>query len=146
MSASSAKFSAKEKKLIRRYLIWCYKTTKESLEKIDRKATQLAVDSFIFDQINKIKWPHEGSVQDQYQKLIHDFKDYIDKKENDYNAGKFIDSRKINTKPDYLYLQNRLASIEKAIVHFLGASELAQIEDLYEEEMTQRILQSRDYT
>jgi len=37
----------KEKNLLRRYLIWCYKTTKEELDKVDRYFTQDVADAYI---------------------------------------------------------------------------------------------------
>lgn len=49
-------------------------------------------------------------------------------------------------KEDYAYLYERFCAIEKAIVHFLGKKELARIEFLYEQEMTSRILQSKEHS
>lgn len=39
------------KDLIRRYLLWAFKTTKESFERIERKTTQLMVDEYILERI-----------------------------------------------------------------------------------------------
>lgn len=70
------KFDKEKRRLIRRYLIWCYKTTREE-----------------FDG----------------------------------------------------YLKNRLEAVEKAIEHFLGKDDLNNIQMLYENEMTNRILQARGH-
>ena len=44
---------AKEiKNLKKRYLIWFYKTTKEALDKIERKFTQMEIDKFILKELN----------------------------------------------------------------------------------------------
>jgi len=37
--------------LIRRYLLWFFKTTKESFERIERKTTQLMVDEYVLGRI-----------------------------------------------------------------------------------------------
>ena len=139
-------FTENEKRLIRRYLVWCFKTTKESLERIDRKHTQLVVDRCLFDELNRIQWPANAETREGYKKLVDDFKDYMDKKEKDLVAAKFVGPNKKQLKPDYIYLKQRLQGIERAIVNLLGKKELASIEDLYEKEMTQRILQAREHS
>jgi len=47
-------FSLDQKNLIRSYLVWCYKTTKEDLDKIDRYFTQNHVDNFILSRLKKL--------------------------------------------------------------------------------------------
>lgn len=49
------------KKLKTRYLVWLYKTTKERLDRIDRKFTQLEVDRFILRELEKDlrQFPHD---------------------------------------------------------------------------------------
>ena len=118
------------KNLIRRYLIWGYKTTKESFERIERKTTQLKVDEYISRKLNYKKVNNKD-----YQKLIHEFELYI--------KNKIKEKRTYH--PQYLYLKNRLTAIEEAIKYFLGKKELTKIEKIYEQEFVERILKARDH-
>ncbi len=136
------KLTSYEKKLIRRYLIWCYKTTKESFERIERKFTQLLVDDFVADELKSLK----GSIQNDLVDHIVGFEEYMNKKEMSALTEKFADPKQGIFNKDYLYLKIRLGAVEKAIVHFLGKRELSAISKLYEEEMTERILNARDPT
>ena len=123
-----------QKNLVRRYLIWAYKSTKESFERIERKTTQLIVDEFILDHLSKNKLDVPGA-----------FKAYIAQKHKEELKLKFTGADKKKLHPEYLYLKNRLAAIEVAIKYFLGNKELGRIAGLYEEEFTRRILEARDH-
>ena len=140
-----AGFVLAEKRLIRRYLIWCYKTTKEELERTDRKFTQLEVDQFILDALPKISPEIQGATREQYLREIGKFEEYKNKKQEEALTQKFFDQTKKIPHVHYLYLKNRLRAVEKTIDYFLGKRELKRIELLYEEEMTQRILQAREH-
>ena len=120
--------------LIRRYLLWAYKSTKESFERIERKTTQLIVDEYILDHLSKKK-----------AAIPAEFKTYIANKRKDELKLKFADAGRKKLNPEYVYLKNRLAAIEAAIRHFLGDKELKRIEKLFEEEFTRRILESREH-
>lgn len=135
-----------EKKLIRRYLLWCYKTTKEEVDRIDRKFTQLKVDRYILDDLLQAKRAVPAVLRDDYHKLVDDFKLYIQKKKNDAESLKFIKAPEALLSPSYAFLKNRLAAVECAIGSFLGVKELKAIKFLYEEEMTKRILEAREHT
>ncbi|MCA9406907.1 MAG: hypothetical protein KC684_10240 [Candidatus Omnitrophica bacterium] len=135
------KLTPKEKNLTRRYLIWCYKTTKEELDKIDRYYTQLPADRFILDQLKKSK----DYKDKNYRALVDGFSDYMDKKKANVDEKKFSDKKCAHLKTEYLYLKNRFQAIERAIIRFLGKTQLAKIEELYEVEMTQRILSAREH-
>ena len=130
-----------DKNLIHRYLVWCYKTTKESLDKIDRYYTQLQVDEFILKHLRNKK------IKDAaYAHLVDSFEEYMLKKKKNVDKQKYADEAQAILRSDYVYLTNRFLAIEKAIVHFLGKKQLAVIENLYEKEMTLRILQTREHT
>jgi hypothetical protein len=116
--------SLHHRNLIRRYLYWAYKSTKESFERIERKTTQLRVDEFILDHFAREKWD-----------MPDEFKSYVTAKQKE--------QKKFN--PEYLYLKNRLSAIEEAIKYFLGAKELKRAQQLFEEEFTRRIWESRDH-
>jgi hypothetical protein len=137
------KISNDQKALIRRYLVWCYKSTKESVDWIERKFTQAAVDRFVLVRLEKRKAP--TSAKGDYQKRIDDFKVYISDKEREGLKQKFVEGKTKDFSPEYLYLRNRLTAVEDAIRHFLGPRELARIRFLYEQEMTRRILESKEH-
>jgi len=134
----------REKDLMRRYLVWCYKTTKEELDKIDRYFTQLIADDFTLKQLQGTQG-YKSSVDKDYKNLVDQFKLYMDKKESSVLKKKFKDHKRTKLNPDYHYLWSRFAAIEKTIKHFLGVKELAKISLLYEQEMTRRILQAREH-
>ena len=124
------------KNLKKRYLIWFYKTTKEALDKIDRKFTQADIDKFILDELKK---------EDKNKKLsfyIDEFDRYIQNKENN---GLNLKYEFKGLKPQYEFLAFKLKAIEKAITKELGKSVLLEIKNAYEEEMTKRILQEREH-
>ncbi|MBF0385083.1 MAG: hypothetical protein HQL27_04345 [Candidatus Omnitrophica bacterium] len=137
--------SSEEKGLIRRYLTWCYKTTKESLDRIDRYFTQHTVDNFMLSELNKGSDYKSRDRNAKYYDLVQSFIFYMDKKYNNALAEKFEDVQHTIETPNYKYLKNRLKAIEKAICHFLGKPELGRINNLYESEMTKRIFESRDH-
>lgn len=132
--------------LIRRYLLWCYKTTKEELDRVDRKFTQLEVDKKIFIELTKAIKTFKGVERKEYLKKLKAFEEYMAEKQARGFSEKFLDKNKKIIKPDYTYLVQRLNAIEKAIVSFLGKKELENIQRLYEEEMVRRILESREHT
>ena len=138
-----SKLTPNEKSLIRRYLVWAYKTTKEELDHIDRKFTQLTVDYFLLGEFERAK---RGAGAPDIAKHLEDFRAYIAQKEQSAAAEKYTDAKKDVLRPQYSYLKGRLTNLEKAIRHFLGVSEVRKIKQMYEDEMTQRILQAREHT
>ena len=135
-----------EKGLLRRYLVWCYKTTKEELDKVDRYFTQLKADGFVLQVLKKTKEYRSSKEGKAFKDMVDQFQVYMKKKEDNVLEKKFKDSRRKALNPDYQYLKNRFAALQGAICHFLGAGELKKINVLYEEEMTGRILQAREHT
>jgi len=117
--------------LKKRYLIWLYKTTKEALDKIERKFTQLEIDKSILKELQK-KGKGKGA-----EKLIADFQAYILNKELDAADLKTSES-------DYRFLTMKLEAIEKTTSKTLGSKGLAEIKALYEREMIERILKSTE--
>lgn len=132
----------KEKNLTRRYLVWCYKETKEELDKIDRYFTQLKADDFILAQLKNTKDYRPSAGHRDYKNLVDQFKIYMNKKKSNVLKKKFRDNKHTKLNPEYQYLCNRFSAIEKTIAHFLGAKELNKISLLYEQEMIRRILGS----
>lgn len=135
----------KQRDLIRRYLIWCYKTTKEELDRIDRYYTQYSVDKIILKELRSAK--EYGVVHfPEYMKQVGEFADYMEKKKSNADQKKYNSPTQKILTDNYLYLSKRFAAIEKAVVYFLGSKALEEIRQLYEQEMTTRILQAREHS
>jgi hypothetical protein len=126
--------SPAHKNLVRRYLLWAYKTTRESFERIERKTTQLAVDEYILGYLTKRKL-----------NVPQEFKAYIAEKRKDELKLKFSGPGRKKLNWQYVYLKDRLAAIESAISYFLGGKELKRMAGLYEAEFTRRILEAREH-
>ena len=139
---TSQRTDRNSRNLIKRYLIWCYKTTKEELDRIDRYFTQYLVDEVILRELKKDK---SYLSSRPYAKRVHDFSRYMQTKQSNALSKKFINGRLKKLRPNYMYLTNRLRGIEKAIIAFLGRKELSRVVAGYEEEMTRRIWQSTEH-
>jgi hypothetical protein len=126
--------SRDHKNLIRRYLIWAYKSTKEGFERIERKTTQLTVDEFILDHLRKNR-----------AQVPPSFKAYIEEKRRDELKLKYADAGKKKYHPQYMELKDRLGAVEASIKYFLGDQEMKRIAELYEKEFTRRILEAREH-
>ena len=144
--AKKPRLTPNERNLMRRYLVWCYKTTKEELDKVDRYFTQLIVDDFVLKQLKKAKEYKGSGDEKSFQGQVGRFQAYMKEKEINVMKKKFQDRQHNELNADYLYLKNRFTAIEKAIQRYLGAGELGNICRLYEEEMTGRILKAREHT
>ena len=123
------------KNLKKRYLTWFYKTAKEELDKIERKFTQLEIDRFILKELKS------KDKEKRADKLIAEFQAYILSKEMDGIGLKYQGKQ---LKPEYYFLELKLKAIEKAIAKELGNKALDEIKALYEKEMIERILKSRE--
>ncbi|OGX36894.1 MAG: hypothetical protein A3G91_01565 [Omnitrophica WOR_2 bacterium RIFCSPLOWO2_12_FULL_50_9] len=135
----------REKDLTRRYLVWCYKTTKEELDKIDRYFTQAMVDNFLILQLTNLEGYKSSPDDAPLRKAVDEFIGYARGKKAKAEERKFADIAQSALQPGYQYLKVRFKAVEQAIVQFLGRQELDKIRGLYEEEMTSRILQAREH-
>lgn len=122
--------------LKKRYLIWLYKTTKEAVDRIERKFTQLEIDSFLLKELRK------SDKLKRAKKFIDEFENYIQNKAKEGLSLKYEEGKTL--KPDYYFLELKLRAIEKAIVAGFGRKLLEEIKALYEMEMTERILKSME--
>lgn len=143
---SNKKLTPNERHLLRRYLIWCYKTTKESLDRIDRYFTQLKVDHFVLAELSRLPELKDKEFGPEYLKKVNEFQKYIEEKADRVFPQKFIDAKREKLQPEYWYLRSRVEAVEKAILYFLGAAELKKIQTVYEEEMTKRILEAKEHS
>lgn len=126
-----------------RYLLWLYKTTKEELDSVERRFTQIDIDKKIMRDMGENFDSKKIKKKKEARKFIKDFKEYIDKKEKDGRELKF-DGRKL--KPQYYHLSLKLEAIEKAIIEELGNKGLKGIKALYEYEMRRRIMEAQEHT
>lgn len=125
------------KNLKKRYLIWLYKITREALDKIERKFTQLEIDKFVLKELKK-------SAKGKWFKIFLDeFSSYIQNKESNGLNLKY-EGRQL--RPDYSFLVLKLEAVKKAIRKELGKAALKEIKSLYEKEMIGRILKSTEDT
>lgn len=124
------------KNLKKRYLLWLYKTTKEALERIERKFTQLEIDKYILKELKKSK------ASKGVSKFTREFENYVRNKEKEGLSLKY-QGKALN--PDYQLLVLKLKAVEKAITGKLGRSALKEIKSLYEKEMIERILKSTEH-
>ena len=145
MSAKKVTLSDEEKKLVRRYLIWCYKTTKEDYDRVERYFTQFKVDYNVLGILMKNEDIKDKERGKGYFQKVDGFAKYIEAKEKRVIPQKFIDQQKKILQPDYWYLKKRLEALEETICDFLGKQELETIKSMYEEEMTRRILDAREH-
>ncbi len=122
------------KGLKKRYLLWLYKTTKEALDRVERKFTQLEIDRFILAELIK------SDKDKKMRKFIEEFKEYIRKKEEEAISLKY-ENREL--RPDYRFLAVKLKAIEKAIERESGKVALKEFKDSYAQEMRRRIMEER---
>jgi len=122
------------KNLKKRYLTWLYKATKEALDKIERKFTQLGIDRFLLKELKK-----EDKAK-RVQKFIAEFQAYILNKEIEALGSKYEGK---DLKSEYYFLEIKLKAIEKAVIKEAGRSGLERIKEAYEQEMTKRILEEK---
>lgn len=123
--------------LQKRYLLWLYKTTKEALDKIERKFTQLEIDYFLLKELKK------QNKNNKFSSKISEWENYIKNKENE---GQNLKYDKEGLQPEYEFLSCRLKAIEKAIMSKFGRAFLKEVKKRYEEEMMRRIIEERQST
>jgi len=144
--AHKSKLSANQRNLIRRYLIWFYKTTKEDLDRIDRYFTQFKADQYILKCLRQSKDYQFSKGYKEYRKRVDAFEGYLLTKKARADKQKFKDSQSSVLTSEYQYLLQRCDAIEKAIRHFLGGQEMRRSRGLYEKEMTVRILSTQEHS
>lgn len=128
--------------LKKRYLLWLYKTTKEAFDRYERKFTQLEIDKFILEEVSReCRQAYLSDEREAIGEQVEAMRVYVTEKENACLKLKYR-GKKIN--PEYLFLDIKLQAFEKAIVKELGNEELRRIKNLYEQEMSERILHPRE--
>lgn len=116
--------------LYKRYLFWLYKTTRDELERIDRKFTQLDIDR----QIEKLLENKEGVSE-----YLKEWKDYILAKESDALKLKFSSNGALDSR--YLFLSLKLEAIIAITRKMFGRRMLSKFDKFCEEAAMKAIMQ-----
>ena len=124
------------KNLKKRYLLWFYKVSKEALDRIDRKFTQVEIDRVIIKELKKT------AKDKRLYRYVEDFDAYIKNKEKD---GLLLKYDGMHLKPEYTFLALKVKAIEKTIRREFGRRGLEEIKASYEQQMRQRILEEREH-
>ena len=127
---------AEIKNLKKRYLLWFYKTVKEAADQVERKFTQVEIDRSIIEELKKLDKARQAGS------LIAEFEAYVANKQKD---GLNLKYRGREVRTEHRFLLFKLKAIEKVIVKELGKKGLYEIRSLYEIEMAERILKSREH-
>lgn len=131
-----------EKNLKERYLTWMYKTTREAFDRYERKFTQLEIDEFVLEEMEKkLKGAYLPQEKKPLEKLVNDFRNYISEKEKACLKLKYK-GKKID--PEFIFLDVKLDAIEKAIASEFGKGTLEKIREAYHSEMLKRILEQKE--
>lgn len=125
--------------LLKRYLLWLYKTTKDECDKIDRKFTQLDIDRNIERILEKSVNACDPVLKQALLLQLGEWKSYIVGKEADAQRLKFDSSGQLD--PHYAFLCLKKEAVERLIVTHFGQKGLCEIRDLYEESSMRKILE-----
>jgi hypothetical protein len=125
--------------LHKRYLLWLYKMTKDELDKIERKFTQLTIDLELEKKLNEKAGRLSSAARDSLKPFLSEWKEYIFTKESDAQKLKF-DENGAELTP-YLFLRLKLECIEAIIARRFGKKTLAFFKQLYEDIAIKRILE-----
>ncbi len=125
-----------------RYLFWLYKTTKEGFDAYERKFTQCEIDRLVLQDIEtELKDTYLPNEKKALEKYVNEFKEYVGQKESACLKLKYQGKK---TNPEFLFLDIKLAAVEKVIAKALGSDALDAVRKAYQEEMLRRILQERE--
>jgi hypothetical protein len=118
--------------LVKRYLFWLYKTTRDEWDRTERKFTQLEVDR---DLQRIFKEYEDGPLAPFFEEWGR----YMANKEADAKKLKF--DAQWNILGAYAFLRLKLEAIEGVIAKRLGARQLASFEKMLEDAAMKNILQ-----
>lgn len=125
--------------LYKRYLFWLYKMTRDELDRIERKFTQLEIDEEITRFFDRVLTGLSGALSQEVGGLVDEWKRYVAQKAAD--ASRLKHGRTGAPKPEILLLHMKLAAVEKLADSYLGKKALKDFRRLYEDAAMQRILE-----
>jgi len=124
--------------LLRRYLLWMYKTTKDELDRIDRKFTQLDVDRFIAGYFFKISRRLSKRSREALDPFFREWDEYVEVKEKDAQDLKSVGPGEMEAR--YAFLHLKLQAVQTAARRYLGPKSVKEFQRLYESKAVERIL------
>ena len=124
--------------LTKRYLLWMYKTTKDEVDRIDRRFTQLDTDRFIADFFFKLSGRLNKKSRDALSPFFQEWDDYIAAKEQDADRLKYAAPGELEAR--YAFLHLKLQAVLAAARHFLGPKSIGEFQRLYETKSIEQIL------
>jgi hypothetical protein len=127
-----------QRSLRKRYLFWLYKMTKDELDRIDRKFTQLSIDGDIQELLEGWSLKMGQRARGNLQPFIKELEEYIFQKESDAQKLKFDETGAVNSK--YLFLHMKFEAICSITKSLFGTPVLKEFRRLYEEASLGRIL------
>ncbi len=143
-----------KRSLSRRYLFWLYKTTKDELDKVDRKFTQLDIDRAIQKMLVIKTGALKGALKDDVAPYLAEWKEYILQKEGEGIGLKFSSSGRLDPSligigrsvpsgldPKYLFLSLKLEAVTAITTKMFGANTLKEFRKLCEEAAMKMIMQ-----
>jgi hypothetical protein len=125
--------------LQKRYLFWLYKTTKDELDRIDRKFTQLDIDREMLDVFRRRAVDARDTVKGGVDAFVREWQEYV--------AGKEADARKLRFDEDghimasYYFLHLKLKTVLRIVRRRFGARTVGDFKRLYEEASMRLIVQ-----
>ncbi len=124
--------------LARRYLLWMYKMTKDELDRIDRKFTQLDVDHFIAGYFVKVSDRLNEKSRDALRPYFREWDAYVGAKEKDAQDLKYVAPGELEA--HYAFLHLKLQAILCAVRRYLGPKGIGEFQRLYETKAIENIL------
>lgn len=134
MARHSHYLSKGDIKLLReRYLFWLYKTTKDELDKIDRKFTQIGIDKSIEAILRKNTKSLCSGLREDVGLMVEEWRRYLQKKESDVQG--------CDVAAKYIFLHMKLDTILKITRRIFGVSKVMTFKKLYHEAAMKRIIE-----
>ncbi|MFH0877889.1 MAG: hypothetical protein V1863_06690 [Candidatus Omnitrophota bacterium] len=130
---------ADSRALTKRYLLWLYKTTRDELDKIDRKFTQLDVDLQIQTMLAKRAATMPKDLRGSLGPFLKEWQEYVFEKDSDAQKLKIGEDGRPNAR--YVFLRLKIEVISRLIRGHFGQQGLKEIKKRYEESCVQRILE-----
>jgi hypothetical protein len=125
--------------LHKRYLLWLYKMTRDELDKIERKFTQLDIDSEIEKKLAQRSGSFSAAARKGLEPFLSEWKEYVALKRKDAQKLKFNEAGEVVA--SYLFLRLKLECVEAITARRFGARTLSGFKQLYEESSIRRIME-----
>lgn len=123
--------------LSRRYLLWFYKATKDEVDKIERKFTQLEMDREIEKLLEKEAKLLGAATSQGVAPHLKAWREYVFEKESEAQKLKFSDDGRIQ--PEYLFLHLKLKAVERVTTARFGRKTLCEFKKICETAAVKRI-------